>query len=150
MQVLFFQFVSTGECVISIGIWKWKKCVVLPDAAGRAWVRSLANLLQFDPLYMLHIIMDHLQKSNQRKPVVNDYNLTNISFLSPPHPPSLLSLLPLCVADGGSCIPSWAPVHVLLTCQLKIQHYSVYIYNNIYICQTALDLLVSPCFQSLC
>lgn len=33
--------------------------------------------------------------------------------------PPFLSNLPLCAADGGSCIPSSGPALVLLTCQLK-------------------------------
>lgn len=38
----------------------------LPDSADRARLWCLIKLLHFDPLNMLHIIMDHLQKSSQR------------------------------------------------------------------------------------
>lgn len=52
-------------------IWKWlgKQTYALsPDSADCARLGGLADLLHFDPLHVLHVIMDHLQNSKQKHP----------------------------------------------------------------------------------
>lgn len=64
-----------------------------PDSADRARLRSLAKLLHLDPLHVLHVVVDHLQKSNtkqQRKTgskCFSFYTITtfHISSSFPPH-----------------------------------------------------------------
>lgn len=69
--------------------------IILPDSTACTRLWSLINLLHFNPLYVLHIIMDHLQESQQKNPkekpvmkVIIDYNCTTcLSFFpsSPTH-----------------------------------------------------------------
>lgn len=90
-----------------------------PNAADGAHLRGLIGLLQFYPLDVLHVIMNHLQISEQNTRgkqwscAANKYNWKFPSSFS------LILSLPQCVADGGSCTPSSAPLLALLTCRLK-------------------------------
>lgn len=60
-----------------------------PDAANGARLRGLIELLQFYPLDVLHVIMNHLQMSeqntggNQWSGAVNKYNWKGSFFFSP-------------------------------------------------------------------
>lgn len=78
--------------------------------------------------------MDHLPKSNQkhhRKPI-----RWSCWWIQPKFPSSypLDASLPQCVADGGSCTPSSAPLLALLTCRLKTKNpkcsYIHFIFSN--------------------
>lgn len=63
--------------------------------------------------------MNHLQMSEQNTRGTNEVALrTNTTEKFPSSFP-LNPFLPQCVADGGSCTPSSAPLLALLTCRLK-------------------------------
>lgn len=64
--------------------------VVLPDSGDCARLRSLTYLLQFDPLHVLHVVMDHLQKSKKEPEEFSHHFLPNTPLSPPLTPPSYL------------------------------------------------------------